>query len=285
MLRGTSILISTTAALIIVKAANANDPYGDDYLPDYYKTQTSSSLLCDSLRSEDYMVRKLSAIRLGQIGDRSSLSALKEAYDNEPLMNIEDGGFSTKYQCLISIGKIGGSGADSILTAIARKMLAPEIARENKQFFGDSLDLFFGTFYGLVEIGNPESDSIFMNVFNSNLDVNLREIAYKAHLKLTLKRSSLSTVQDSLYYLLNGLKDAMSEANYPEEDPDSGVKIKARALRYLIFNYSKKDPSILDYYKSQLEPGDPFVEELHKIFEQVESQLRLERQLKARKAE
>ena len=269
-------------AIIIIASGvfTIGNGQSDNYLPDHFKAMSSYLELADSLKSPHLMIRKFSAIRLGQLGEEAAINSLKAAYNSEPDINLTDGGFGVRYHCIVSIASIGGQESDKFLKELSTQLLSPQVLLSHRQYLGDSLDIFYGLFKALSITGGVENEELLLKVFNSNLSGVVPEISYKAYLNIKLKNYGFSSLRDSLYYLLEHYRKITETPIEVDSTILRKAKIKGRAISSLIFDYSKIDPSILEGYMSALNPTDPFYALIEKIQKRVKSQLLFEEQAK-----
>lgn len=266
------IILNLSAISSISYGGNAFKPIE---VPDFFKNTNSIKVLSDSLKSTREDTRRYSAIRLGELKDPSAIKVLKEAYDNEPYHYRIDYGYSVGYYCLRSIGLIGGSQAEQFLSELASEIFIYDAIGKNRVHYDDTLYIIHGLFEAIVEIKGYEDAQYFLDfALDSNIYYLEREKAYESYLSLYLKNPVFSSFADSMNFLLDEKRNTFRAPRFNEVMERTTGYIKNEALHSLILKFGEKDPGIIDLYRNNLAPDDPYAESLEDLKRRVESRLR-----------
>ncbi|MCP4633662.1 MAG: hypothetical protein GY855_12105 [candidate division Zixibacteria bacterium] len=230
----------------------------------YLWSVTLMSELVDSLNSPIEAIRIVSTLRITELNNPSGVQVLINAFEKEPSETqiIEDDIWGVKYYALLGIGEIGGGEAKEYLQKVVDDILNPH---DNIFEIGsiEFKDICLASFKGLADIGGEDVEVLFKQVFEDREYSNyVRRQAFKAYQRVYLNNPQFSTYRDSMFYLMDSYKSIKAEKHTIAPNVFTDEYIMKSTFNFLQMEYGAQDPDVFYEYRNQLNPNDPFHDEI-----------------------
>ncbi len=275
------ILIIITWILFLVGIAGSVDSaFRNIHQPRYFESISSIEELGDSLTSQSTKTRLFAVKRMAQLKDPQAVPLLIKAMAAERPLGGIDSKQGLRYYAVIAIGEIGGSQAESYLLNIAEAVHRGDSV-PGIPFGLDYMNTSYGIYRGLARIGSDTCRSLLNQIYsNSEMHGSYRAGAYAGYQRVVLKDLRFATPRDSLYYLVDQLRNTKVTTNYISPGQMSVEFIRTNALNDLIIEYGQDYLAILEEYRYKLSSDDSFIATLDKLIPIVKGRIEREKKEK-----
>lgn len=278
MIRPTFVISLALLSTLLIPAMGQCSDYGLGriILPEYMEAITSMQVLVDSLKSSSSSSRLYAVKRMTQLRNPEAIPFLVEAIGNEPPRGGIDSPQGLRYYSVIAIGQIGGPDAESYILGLA------EALHKGDSIPGippglDYMYTVYGTHRGLAELGSAKCMEFLFRIYSDpNVGGQYRSSAYASYKRVVLKEARFATPKDSLYYIVDELRNAKVTANYVSPGIMSDEFIRSNGLQELIVEYGQDYPEILEKYSSTIPSDDNFLAELDTLIQTVKERIKRE---------
>jgi hypothetical protein len=259
----------------LLNSAGAMPPINRNVeLPPYIQAITKSDSLNIYLNSQQAKDKIAACIRLGEIGDENDINKLIFIVNNDPYLNSIDVVSQLRYYSILSIGKIGGSKAETFLRKLIDTISFKIKAGTNSFTRADSLNTVVAAIEGLSESGIISNKLFLDSVFNNNENNWLvRSRANLSSLKIEFKNNtSLKNANDTSQFLISKWRNVPWETT---QFSTQGVNVDYLVrinIETLLYDYRSSTLPYLIAYEKTMNPLDPRTETLKKLIRKMDLQ-------------
>ena len=235
------------------------------------ESQSSDSLVL-YLKSAKEIERVAACIRIGELADKQLMGNLLKAFENEKVRTGIDLPYGVKYYSLMSLGEIGDASAETHIKDIVKSHLLYSL-RPDQNSTSDTILVLVGAFEALSEIKTNSARVFLDSLYeDANLYWFIRSMANLNSMRIKLAGANYSTKADTAQFLIAHL-DSLGEPlrQFDDEGRINDSFIVADNIESLIYEYRRFIIPFLDNYINSLNQNDPKLTGLRELKKMMEA--------------